>query len=204
VSHFRTQIYESTKALLQAECAAEIEGRGGILYGLIQSAHIYVEAHMVTLNTQAEATARLPLINLIQPAARRERGTQLTEFRGTTTLRVEMLVTGPDGETAAATRDALCDAVETALVASDVKLPDPYGERWTAIGWKLLGIDDAIGIREGALLVSVASLELELEIQDVKQAPAEASFGGLDVRLATRDPDDAAVEMTVAVDLEES
>ena len=115
MSHFRTQIYDATKALLVAECAADVGGRAGILYGLLDADHVYVEAHGVTINTYAEAVARLPLVNIVQPNARRERSTQLTEFRGTTTLQVEVLVTGPDGQTAAASRDALCDAIGYAV-----------------------------------------------------------------------------------------
>jgi hypothetical protein len=155
------------------------------------------------LNTQAEATDRLPLINIIQPDARRERQTQLTEFRGTTTLRFEVLATGSDGETAGALRDSIADAIETALVASDVRVPDSDGARWIASGWELLGIVDQIGMRDGALLISSVSLECELQIQDAKSLPDEDHFGALDIEVATSEPDDSSVEMEVEVNLGE-
>lgn len=204
MSHYRTHIYDATKELLTAECAEDVGGRAGWLYNLVDPDHVYVEAGpSVSINTRADAQRNLPLINLVIPTARRERGSLLVEFDGSLTLDVEVLVSGEDGESAAAQRDDICDRIETALVASEVLVgPEGQKRRWIAGPWKLTGIDDQLGVREGGILLSQAKLSLTLDFKDRKTIPAEDAFGGLDIDVATREPDDDSVEMEIQIDLE--
>jgi hypothetical protein len=204
MTHFRTYLYDATKELLTAECAEDVGGRAGWLHGLVLSDNIYIEAGpSVSVNTRADAMRLLPLVNLVMPSARRERGTLLVSFDGSTSIDIEVLVSGDDGETAARSRDEICDRIETALVASEVLVgPEGRKARWIAGPWKLLGIDDRIAGREGGVLLSSATLSLAIEFKDTKTIPAEDAFGGLDIDVATREPDDDTVEMQFKVDLE--
>jgi hypothetical protein len=200
MTHFRTALYADTKAMLQAECAADIDGREGLLYGLIASENIYVELHGVTITKASEATTRLPLINLSSARARRERAEKTSNLRGSMSLDVEVLVTGDDGETAAATRDALVERVERALLFSDVEVS---GQRWSARPWTLTDIEDQARMVDGAVLMSSAVLSLSIDIEVVHDPLPEAEFTGLDITMQTRDPDDETTEVEVTIDLDE-
>lgn len=52
------------------------------------------------------------------------------------------------------------------------------------------------------MLLSQAKLSLTLDFKDTKTIPAEDAFGGLDIDVATREPDDDSVEMEIQIDLE--
>lgn len=199
MTHFRTTLYADTKAMLQAECVAVVNGRVGLLHGLIESTNIYVEAHGVSITKASEAAERLPLINLSSARARRERAEKTSRMRGSMTLDIEALVTGDDGESAAMTRDALVEAIERALMFSDVEVS---GARWSARPWTLTDIEDQARMVDGVVLMSAAVLSLSIDIEVAYDPLEEVEFTGLDIAVQTRDPDDDTTELDVTVDLD--
>lgn len=201
MTHYRTTLYADTKAMLQAECAASVNGRPGLLHGLIPSTNIYVEAHGVTINKASEADERLPLINLsVGSRASFERSNKVVPLRGTVTLDLELIVTGEDGEDAATTRDELCEAITRALLYSDVLVGD--GQEWRARPWELTRMDDTARMVDGVVLMSAVVLSLSLDLEITHEPLPESEFGGLDIAVQTRDPDDDTTEMDVTVDLD--
>lgn len=202
MSHFRTTVYDDTKALFVAECAASVNGRPGLLHELLDPLNIFVESRGVTINKSSEAAERLPLVNITAGSrASFERQSKTDALKGTASLDLEVMVTGEDEEAAARARDTLCCELVRCLLKSDVLVSDAQ-QAWSARPWTLLSVDEKAQAIDGVVLASGAVITLSLALQISHEDLPESDFTGLDITVQTRDPDDTNTEAEITVDIE--
>lgn len=177
MSHYRTEIYNATKARIESAA-------------LVAPGRVSIErVEAVTCRTAAEAAAELPVINLAMTGGNRSRDTEAAPLKGETTLEIECLVTGADTEAVAASRDELCERVENLL------LGDPLA--WSAGKFKVLGVNDSVSnSQDGDVLTGFAKLSFRLEIATVPTLETEDMVETVAVDVQTTEPDDDSIEMS--------
>lgn len=181
MAHFRTSIYETTKAAI---VAADTHAGD----------RVFVERVEPFVDQRGTITASdaLPLVNLVVGTSRLERSADGGRWRGPVPLDVEVFADGANGEAGAEQRDDLVEEIKTALLAS--------GSGWGTGSWTCLEVTETPSRVDGPRLLSACKLTLTLEIEESFAADPEDAFEGIDVDVKTTDPDDDSTEMQFSAD----
>ncbi len=181
MAHFRTSIYQGTKAALVAADTAAAD-------------RVFVERVEPFVDQRGTLTTSdsLPLINLVLGTSRMERAEQTNRWRGSVPLDVEVFADGASGEEGAETRDALVEEIKTALLAS--------GADWGAGEWSCLDVTEQPSRVDGPRLISACKLTLTLALEESFATDPTDTFDGIDVTVQTTDPDDETTEMEFTAD----
>lgn len=186
MTHFRTHIYEATKAMLLGRTAA--------------MNRIYVERVEPFV-----ARETYPCVVLGFGASRVTSDDMTGPSKGSVDLSVEVVATGDNGDLAAKTRDACVEEVKSKLLSSTSVWARWLGDDSDLHPTPLWKVTQRVetprrGRAEGAELVSSTTIELTLEIEDVIVDDAELwPFDQINVTAKTQEPDDDTVEMQFTI-----
>jgi len=181
VSHFRTVIYDDTKAAI---VAANTTLGSRVTIERIEP--------FVDQRGNLASSDSLPLANLALGTSRMEREGKTGRWRGSIPLDVEIFADGTDGETAAQTRDAVCEEIKTALLST--------GASWGSGQWTCAEVTETTTRVDGPMVLSMAKMTLALAIEESFEATPEEDFDGIDVTVQTTEPDDTTTEFTFSAE----